>query len=165
MSDAAVRAQLGLAGVRAAHVQARLPGDLTGPSATHALVVRHPRFRARSQGDWQDGDLQHHGRQTVDELNYIMESRPERGLYIFMHHQPPLAASRTRGARDILGKQSLGANTAVQVARHEVDCDNVSAGPALVHGAGAWRATLELALDAVRYHRRNSRDAVVKQLG
>ena len=97
LSDAAVRAQFGLESVRADHVQVRLPGDLTGPSATYALVVRHPRFRAHSQGDWQDGDLQHHGRQTADELNYIMEPRPERGLYIFTHHQPPLAASRPRG--------------------------------------------------------------------
>ena len=149
LSDAAVRAQFGLESVRADHVQARLPGDLTGPSATYALVARHPRFRARSQGDWQDGDLQHHGRQTVDELNYSMESRPERGLYIFMHRQPPLAASGSRGARDILGKQSLEANPALQVARHEVDCDNanVFAGPALFRDdAGAWKATLEFGL-------------------
>ena len=168
LSDAAVRAQFGLAHVRADHALARLPGDLTGPSATYALVARHPRFRAHSQGDWQDGGLQHHGRQTVDELNYIMESRPERGLYIFMHHQPPLAASRSRGARDILGKQSLEANPAVQVARHEVDCDNanVFAGPALFRDdAGAWKATLELVFKAVRDHRCKSRDAVVNATG
>ena len=80
LSDAAVCVQFGLARVRAGHVHVRLPGDLTGPSATYALVARHPRFRARSQGDWQDGGLQHHGRQTVDELNYIIESRPEKGV-------------------------------------------------------------------------------------
>ena len=92
LSDADVLAQFGLAGVRSDHTQARLLGDLAGPSASYASVVRHPRFRARSQVDWQDGDLQHHGRQTVDELGYIMEPRPERGLYIFMHGQPPPAA-------------------------------------------------------------------------
>ena len=96
LREAGVAAQFGLAGVRADHAQSRLPGDITGPSATYAIVVRHPCFRASSQVDWQDGDLQHHGRQTVDELSYIMEPRPERGLYIFIHHQPLPAASRSR---------------------------------------------------------------------
>ena len=68
----------------------------------------------------------------------------------FAHlHAPPASPGGVRvngGARDILGKQSLEANPAVQVARHEVDCDSLFAGPALFHGAGAWRATLELAL-------------------
>ena len=128
LSDAHVHAQIDLAGVRADHTQARLPGDLTGPSASYAIVVRHPRFRAHSQLDWQDGDLQHHGRQTVDELSYIMESRPERGLYIFMHNRPPPAASCSSGASpsswcDTLGKQVLEANPALQVTRHEVDCE------------------------------------------
>ena len=89
LSDAAVRAQFGLASVHADHAQARLPGDLTGPSASYAMVARQPRFRAGSQVDWQDGDLQHRGRQTVDELNYIMESRPERG---FVHLHSPSAS-------------------------------------------------------------------------
>ena len=80
LSDADVRAQFGLASVREDHVQVCLPGDLTGPSVSCAIVVRLPRFRAQSQLDGQDGDLQHHGRQAVDELSYIMESRSEEGL-------------------------------------------------------------------------------------
>ena len=47
-------------------------------------MVRHPRFRATSQTEWRDGDLQHHGQQVTDELNYIKESRPEKGLYLFI---------------------------------------------------------------------------------
>ena len=33
-----------------------------------------------SQADWEDADLQHHGRQAPDELDSIMESRPEKGF-------------------------------------------------------------------------------------
>ena len=73
-----------MTGIRPEHVQVRLPGDLTGPSATYAYVVRHPRFRATSQTERRDGDLQHHGQQVTDELNYIKESRPEKGLYLFI---------------------------------------------------------------------------------
>ena len=97
LSDADVLAQFDLAGVRADHAQVRLPGDPIGPSASYAIVVRLPRFRAHTQLDWQDGDLQHHGRQAVDELHYIMESRPERGLHVFMHRQPLPAASGSTG--------------------------------------------------------------------
>ena len=145
LREAGVAAQFELADGRPDHAQARLPGDLAGPSASYAIVVRHPRFRVDLQVDWKDSDLQHHGRQTADELSYTMESRPERGLCTFMHHQPLPAASGSRGARGTLGKQALEANPAVQVARHEVDCDNVFVVPAVFHGAGAWVATLELA--------------------
>jgi hypothetical protein len=85
LSDPAVLNQFDLDGIRPEHVQVRLPGDLTGPSATYAIVVRHPRLRSPMQGEWRDADLQHHGPQNVDELNYIMESRPEKGLYLFIH--------------------------------------------------------------------------------
>ena len=59
LSDPAVLADFNLEGIRPEHVQVRLPGDLTGPSATYAFVVRHPRFRANNQTEWRDGDLQH----------------------------------------------------------------------------------------------------------
>ena len=49
-----VAAQFGLAGVRSDHAQVCLPGDPTGPSASYAIVVRHPRFRAPSQVEWRD---------------------------------------------------------------------------------------------------------------
>ena len=110
--DAAVCAQFDLGEPRSDHAQGRRPGDLTGPS----VGAGHTRFRGRSQLDWRDGDLQHHGRQAVDELKRIMESRPEKGLYVFMHDQlPPDAARRSGRAipgswREILGKRSLEAN-------------------------------------------------------
>ena len=89
--------------------------------------MRHPRFRGHSQLDWRDGGLQHHGRQTVDELNYIMESRPEKGLHVFTRDQlPPVAAKSGRTSpsswRDILGRQALDANPELQFLRHDVDC-------------------------------------------
>ena len=80
LNDADMRAQFDLEDVHQDHVQVRLPGELTGPIACHVIVVRHPRFRPHSQILWKDVDLQHHGRQTVEELNYIMESRPEKGF-------------------------------------------------------------------------------------
>ena len=130
--------------------------------------MRHPRFRGHSQADWRDTDLQHHGRQTVDELNYIMESKPEKGLYVFMHNQLPMDASRRpcrsrRGNwRDILGKQALEADPGLQVLRREVDCERLAGHPPLVPGAGAiaWEQTLRLASRFVRHHRPHSHDAV-----
>ena len=89
LSDPDVLKEFHLEGIRPEHVQVRLPGDLTGPSAAYAFVVRHPRFRGKGQLEWQDRDLQHHGQQTIDELNYIMESRPEKALYLFIHDQKP----------------------------------------------------------------------------
>ena len=64
-----------------------------------------------SQVDWKGSGLQHHGRQATDELSYIMESRPERGLHLFMRDEPPPTASGSSGATpssgrcDILRKQ------------------------------------------------------------
>ena len=109
-------AQCDLEELRSSHAHVRLPGDLTGPSIGHVIVVRHTRFRGHSQADWRDGDLQHHGRQTADELSYIMEPRPEKGLYVFTHDQLPMDASRRprRASRgnwcEILGKQAREAD-------------------------------------------------------
>ena len=145
LSDATVRTQLDLEDVRVDHVQARLPGDFTGPSTSSAIVVRHPRLRVDSQVDWTDSDLQNHGRQATDELNYIMESKPERGLHIFMHGQPPPAASGSRGASpssgcsDILRKQLLEDEPALQIVRHGVDCEKLAEQRPLAPGARSWR--------------------------
>ena len=54
LREAGVAAQLELAGVRPDHAHVRLPGDLTGPSTSYVIVVRHPRFRMDSQADWED---------------------------------------------------------------------------------------------------------------
>ena len=163
LSDATVRTQLDLEDARADHVPARLPGDLTGPSIGHVLVVRHPRFRGHSQADWRDTDLQHHGRQTVDELNYIMEPRPETGLYVFMHDQLPMDARRpcrtNRGSwREIRGKQALEADPELQVLRREVDCERLAGHPPLAPGAGAiaWEQTLRRASRFVTHHRQHA---------
>ncbi|MFM7988389.1 MAG: hypothetical protein ACKPKO_54665, partial [Candidatus Fonsibacter sp.] len=43
------------------NVQIRLPSDLVGRSAIYAYIPRHPLFRADSQAEWRDTDLQHHG--------------------------------------------------------------------------------------------------------
>ena len=68
-------------------MQIRPPSDLTGRNAVYTILVRHPRYRVDAQVDWRFTDLQHHGPQTVDELNYIMEPRPEKGLYIYFHDE------------------------------------------------------------------------------
>ena len=68
LCEAGVAAQFELAGVHPDHAQACLPGDLTGPSASYAIVVRHPCVRASSQIDWKAVDLQHRGRHADAEL-------------------------------------------------------------------------------------------------
>ena len=64
-----------------------------------------------SQVEWRGTDLQHHGQQTVDEPNYIMKPRPEKGLYIYFHDEEPRLQSEhpapPRGYRDILMKRTL----------------------------------------------------------
>ena len=102
-----------------------------------------------SQADWKDAGLQHHGRQTTDELNYIMEPRPERGLHIFMHGQPPPAASGSSGTSpssgccDILRKQLLEDEPALQIVRHDVDCESLEWQGPVAHGARSWRKALK----------------------
>ena len=113
LSDADVLALFDLAGVRSDDVQVRLPGDLAGPSASYAIVVRHPRFLAHSQVDWKDSDLQRHGWQATDELNYIMEPRPERGLYIFMNNHPSPSGKGSGSWRTSLRCKSFGMTSTV----------------------------------------------------
>jgi hypothetical protein len=102
LTDRDVLARFDLEGLQPDHVQVRLPSDLTGPSATYSYVIRHPRSRSSGQSAWRDTDLQHHGQQTVDELNYIMESRPEKGLFVFMHE-----AATSETGRSARGWQKL----------------------------------------------------------
>ena len=70
-------------------MQIRLLGDLTVASAIYTIVVRHPRMRKDSAADWSDHRLQRHGLQTVDELSDIMESRPEKEMFIYTPNEPP----------------------------------------------------------------------------
>ena len=116
--DATVLARYDLEETHLENIQARLPGDLTGPSAAYAIMVRHPRFRARSQAEWQDAGPQHNGRQTISELNCIMGSQPEKGLFIFLHYElrrgGPTSAS---GGREIQLKQELEGNRRLRVTR------------------------------------------------
>jgi hypothetical protein len=102
-----------------------------------------------------------------------MESRQEQGLYIFMHSQPaPDASSSSRSGpinwHDILWKQALEANPAVQIIRHDADCERVAGQQPLVTGAIAWSSwnhTIGLVSRFVRYHRQHSTDVVVKATG
>ena len=113
------------------------------------------------------------GKPSRSSINYIMESRPEKGLYIFMHNQaPPEAASSSRSGpsawHDILRKQALEANPALRIIRHDIDCDRVSGQQPLVTGAiswGTWNNTIHLVSRFVRYHRVHSTEAVVKATG
>ena len=144
----------------------RLPGDLTGPSASYVIVVRHPRFQRDSQTDWKDADLQHHGRQAADEINYIMESRPERGLCIFMHSHPsPSGASPSNRRCDIQRQRLLEGEPALQIVRHGVDCDSMKWKLPLAHDAQAWPKILQWAQGHVKIHREKSCDAVVQATG
>ena len=86
-------------------MQIRLPSDLTGPSAIYTTIVGNPRYRADSQADWQD--LQHHARQTVEELNYILEPRPEKGLYMCIHDEEPRATASRKASGLNFNKDEL----------------------------------------------------------
>ncbi|MFM7986717.1 MAG: hypothetical protein ACKPKO_46120, partial [Candidatus Fonsibacter sp.] len=70
--------------------------------------------------------MQHHGQHTVEELKYIVESRPEKGLFIYFHGKEPRAdAGRPVpcGRRDILMTRALEQYTDL-VRRSEIDCDH-----------------------------------------
>ena len=102
-----------------------------------------------------------------------MESRPEKGLRVFIHEQLPPDGARWSGRaspgswREILGKQALEADPELQILRCEVDCERLAGHPPLVPGAGAiaWEQTLGLASRFVRHHRQHAHDAVVKATG
>jgi len=90
-----------------------------------------------------------------------------------MHNQAPQkAASSSRSGpsawHDILRKQALGANPALRIIRHDIDCDRASGQQPLVTGAiswGTWYNTIHLVSHFVRYHRVHSAEAVVKATG
>ncbi|MFM7983329.1 MAG: hypothetical protein ACKPKO_28805 [Candidatus Fonsibacter sp.] len=87
MSDGNVLRQFGLEALHTENVKIHFPREPIGPSTVYTILVRHPQFRADSEVEWKDTDLQHHGQQTAEELNYIMESRPEQGLFIYFHDE------------------------------------------------------------------------------
>ena len=88
-NNAGVIARLDLKDVNPDHAQVRLPGDLTGPSASYAAVAKHPRFRGLSQSEWRDAAPQHHGRDTAYDLNYSMESRAAQGKSVCTQQSYP----------------------------------------------------------------------------
>ena len=71
--------------------------------------------------------MQHHGAQTLGDVNFIMESNPEKGLYIYIHDEAPRTTTFNlqvpRGYNDIITKQTLEQRTDL-VRRCETDCDN-----------------------------------------
>jgi len=179
LSDPAVLNQFDLDGIRPEHVQVRLPGDLTGPSATYAIVVRHPRLRSPMQGEWRDADLQHHGPQNVDELNYIMESRPEKGLYLFIHddkapeprdHFVPYQAPGPRQCDetpgDIHRKKRLEQRLELSIDRRCIDCDAPGEVCAvLAESTRSWQQAVDLALTHTLSVRGTAQDAIARASG
>ncbi|MFM7982668.1 MAG: hypothetical protein ACKPKO_25435, partial [Candidatus Fonsibacter sp.] len=85
LSDGSVLRQFFFEALHPDRVQIRLRSELTDPSALYTHIVRHPQYCADSQVEWRGTDLQHHGLQTVEELNYIMVSRPEKEMFICFH--------------------------------------------------------------------------------
>jgi hypothetical protein len=120
-----VLAQFDLEGIHPENVHIRLPSDLTGPSTVYTILLRHPRHRMDTQVEWRGTDLQHHGQQTVGELNYIMEPRPDKGLCIYIHDEEPRAHADVppRGYQDILKKKALEEDADL-VRRSNVTCDD-----------------------------------------
>ena len=163
LSDADVLAKLGLQDIRPEHVQVRLPGDLTGPSATYACVIRHPRFRTKSQIEWKDTDLQHHGQQSVDELNYIMESRPEKGLFVFIHDQAAHADVH-RGSDDIARKKILEKDPAL-VTRYAIDCTMPQRVCLVPTQSVSWPLAVALARAHTATVKERSMEAIVRATG
>jgi len=140
-----------LTGIRPEHVQVRLPSELTGPSAAYAIVVRHPRNRLDNQAAWTREDLNDDGHQRISELNYIMESRPEKGLYVFMHARPPDDSEpRSAGTRRARGdrhpKEILEGVVGLLIARSFVNCEAPAARcPFQGIGFGAWQSACSAA--------------------
>ena len=171
LTDRDVLARFDLEGLQPDHVQVRLPSDLTGPSATYSYVIRHPRSRSSGQSAWQDKDLQHHGQQTVDELNYIMESRPEKGLFVFMHE----AATPSETGRSARGWQNLSERIQIErelgIPSYSPDCDRPEQLPLTSRDAtdqfvaSTWRRAVQAASAHTCRLRNEARDAVIKATG
>ena len=126
LSERNVLGQFGLGALHPEKVQIGFPSELTGPNAVYTILVRHPQSGSDSQVERQDTDLQHHNQHTMEELNYIVKSKPENGLFIYFHGQEPrIDAGRPVpcGYRDILVRRALEQDTDL-VCRSEIDCDH-----------------------------------------
>ena len=135
--------QCDLEELRSDHAHARLPGDLTGQSVGHVMVVRHPRFRGHSQLDWRDMGIasimaskpsMSSATSWSPGLKRVCKSSYATGL--------PDASSSGRTSpgswRD--WKLALEANPELQLRWHEVECARVAGQPPAVPGAGAMGA-------------------------
>ena len=113
-----------------------------------------------SQVEWRDTDLQHHGQHTVDELNYIMESKPEKGLYIYFHDEEPRThAELLRGYRDLLMKTNFEQDTDL-LDRSEIDCDHTRLAP-----LGLWTSAVPTASKACRNVRTQRQEGITRATG
>jgi hypothetical protein len=87
--------------------------------------------------------LQHHGQQVTDELNYIMESRPEKGLYLFIHDaklpRQHDDSEVPRGYDDIQRKKDLENDHELGVTRCIINRDAPAEVPVVSHSAWDWR--------------------------
>ncbi|MFM7977973.1 MAG: hypothetical protein ACKPKO_01545, partial [Candidatus Fonsibacter sp.] len=150
-----------LDGIHPHNVQIRRPSDLTRPSANYEIILRHPRFRADSQAEWRGTHLQHRGAQTLDEVNYIMEPRPDKELHIYIHDEAPKTTpfnlQAPRGYSDIITKKALEQNTGL-VQRFEIDGDN----PRLRE---EWTPAVAIASKACREVRTYQQDEIVRTTG
>ena len=105
------RARFDLGGAMPCHVQCRPPGDLTGPSALYAYVLRHPRYRGDRAATWEPHQLQSVGTQALDRENYIMMSRPMKSLTVVLHAAHGLETDEIARYRAIEADMQLKSTT------------------------------------------------------
>ena len=120
----------------------RLPSDIASPSGV-------PRYRADSEVKWRDTDLKHHGQHTVDELNYIMEPKPEKGLFVYFHSEEP-TTEPPRGYPDLDNKSTLEQD-AEPVCRSEIDCEEPWRSNPIREWASTWWSAVVAAAKDCRY--------------
>ncbi|MFM7979385.1 MAG: hypothetical protein ACKPKO_08730, partial [Candidatus Fonsibacter sp.] len=76
----------------------------------------------------------------MDELNYIMESRPEKELHIYIHDEAPRTSAFNlqvpRGYHDEITTKTLEQDTDL-VQRSEIDCDNPCLGEEWISAVAA----------------------------
>ena len=128
-----------LEGVKACHVQCRVPGELTGPSAKYAYVLRHPRFRNEDMsGNWAEGDLQHYGMQADPMANYIMMSRPEKMLVVLLHDTPENQAGMPTSGPSRNWRQTTPFPFCASMVDFEAGCNDDRTWPTFERGP-TWR--------------------------
>jgi hypothetical protein len=100
-------------------------------------------------------------------LNYIMESRPEKGLFVYMHDEQPRAHGEEvpRGYRGIELKKTLERDHELGVRRHTIDCEEPWCSGPIREMASTWRLAVMTTAKVCHHIWAHYKDDIIRATG